>query len=260
MSRIICITGGKGGVGKTTTAINLAAGLNYFDKSVTLVDTNLTTPNVGLHLGVPIVPVTLHDVLKGKNDISDAIYMHHSGLRVVPASIALSDLKNLEVNKLSEVISSLDGSTDFIIVDGAAGLGREALSGMKASDEVIIVTNPEMPAVTDALKTIKLCQEIGRTVLGVVVTKTNSRNKDMSIGDIEAILEKPVMGIIPEDRAVKFALSERDAVVHCYPSCAASVQYKKLCASLIGEEDYHEKISGEPSGFTKLIMKIFNLR
>ena len=242
MSRIICVTGGKGGVGKTTTSINMAAALNHFGHTVTIVDTNLTTPNVGLHLGVPIVPVTLHDVLKKKKDVADAVYLHRSGIRVVPASIALNDLKNLNPNKLSGVVGVLDETSDFVILDGAAGLGRETLAGLKACDEVIIVTNPEMPAVTDALKTIKLCQEIGRIVSGVIVNKTNVLNKDMSVKDVEAILERPVLGVVPEDRKVKFALAERDAVVHTHPRSAAAVQYKRLVAALIGKDDYDEKI------------------
>ena len=104
MTRVIVCAGGKGGTGKTTTSINLGAALNYFGKRVTIIDANLTTPNVGLHLGVPIVPVTLHDVLKGRSDISEAVYLHKSGTRVVPASIALNDLKRLDITKLDKAI------------------------------------------------------------------------------------------------------------------------------------------------------------
>ena len=69
MSKLITITSGKGGVGKTTTAINLGAALNAFGKDVVVLDANLTTPNVGLHLGAPLVPVSLNHVLSGKANI-----------------------------------------------------------------------------------------------------------------------------------------------------------------------------------------------
>jgi len=75
MAKIITITSAKGGVGKTTTSINLGAALNAFGHDVVIVDANLTTPNVGLHLGAPIVPISLNHVLNGKADIEDAIYL-----------------------------------------------------------------------------------------------------------------------------------------------------------------------------------------
>ena len=76
--KAIAVVSGKGGVGKTTSAINLAAALNFFGKDVVILDANLTTPNVGLHLGAPIVPVNLNHVLSGKASIVDAIYEHES--------------------------------------------------------------------------------------------------------------------------------------------------------------------------------------
>ncbi len=239
-TRFVGCIGAKGGVGKTTSAINLAASLNFFGKDVIIIDANLTTPNVGIYLGVPIAPVTLHDVLKGKNDISEAIFMHKNGVRIVPASIALKDTKKLDATKLPSHVSELYGNADYVIIDGPAGLGKEAISAMKSVEEVIIITNPEMPAVTDALKTIKICKELGKEVLGVLITKTNSKNADMTLNDIESILEIPVIGIIPEDRAVKFSQANNEAVIHSHPRSASAVQYKRLAADLLGI-DYHER-------------------
>jgi septum site-determining protein MinD len=87
MSRLIAVISGKGGVGKTTTAINLGTALNKFGKDVIIVDANLTTPNVGLHLGAPIVPVNLNHVLLGKAKVADAVYEHESGTKIVPSSL-----------------------------------------------------------------------------------------------------------------------------------------------------------------------------
>src|SRR3989344_4028906 len=134
MTRIITITGGKGGSGKTSSAINIASALNYFGKKSIVVDANLT--------------------------------------------------------------------------------------------------NPEISAVTDALKTIKLSKELGKDILGVVVNKTNPKNMDMSLENIEAMLETQIIGVIPEDRAMKFATARKDSVVNMYPDSPSSVSYKKLAAHL----------------------------
>lgn len=258
-TRIIGCVAAKGGVGKTTSSINLSAALGLFGKSVTIVDGNVTTPNIGIYLGVPIAPITIHDVLRGKNDMVDAVYNHRDGVKIVPASIALKDAKKIEVGKLRASVSELYGECDFVIVDGAAGLGKESISIIKSVDEVLIVTNPEMPAVTDALKTIKIAKELKKKVLGVLITKTNSRNADMSIKDIENILEAPIIGIIPEDRAVKFSQAQKEAVIHAYPKSAASIQYKKLAADLIGEK-YDERIDLEQAGLVYNILRFLGIK
>jgi len=257
MTRYIGCISAKGGVGKTTTSINLAAALNYFGKDSIVVDANLTTPNVGIYLGSPIVPITLHDVLKGKNKITEAVFMHRSGVKVIPASIALKDAKKADPAKLSKVIYDLEGNSDIVIVDGAAGLGKEPQAAMKAAEEIIIITNPEMPAVTDALKTVKLCREMGKKILGVVVTKTNSKNMDMPLKDIENLLETKIIGVIPEDRAVKFSQANKEPVVNSHPKSAAAVQYKRLAAELL-EVNYSETI--EEKGFTNWLLRYLGFK
>src|SRR3989338_10437219 len=95
MKKVIVITSGKGGVGKTTTAINLGAAINYFGGNVVVIDGNLSTPNVGIHLNSPEVPVTFNHVLLGKADVFEAVYEHDSGLKIVPSSISIKELKKI---------------------------------------------------------------------------------------------------------------------------------------------------------------------
>ncbi len=241
VSKIIGCISAKGGVGKTTSAINLAAALNHFGKSVVLVDANLTTPNVGVYLGLPVAPVTLHDVLRGRKEIRHAVFQHRSGLKLVPASISVKDAKKVEPHKLASAVMDLDGHSDYIILDGSPGITKESMAVIKAANEVLVITNPELASVTDALKTIKLCKEFKKDIFGVVVTKTNAKNADMSMKAIEEMLEVPVVGVVPEDRAVKFAIANREAVVHNYPRSAAAVQYKKLAAEILNLK-YSERI------------------
>src|SRR3990167_9554362 len=103
MAKLITITSGKGGVGKTTTAINIGAAINQFGKEVIIVDANLTTPNVGLHLGAPIVPISLNHVLLGKAKIAEAIYEHESGTKIIPSSLSVNELRRLNPERLKDI-------------------------------------------------------------------------------------------------------------------------------------------------------------
>lgn len=242
MSRLITITSGKGGVGKTTTSINLAAALNYFGKEVILADANLTTPNVGLHLGAPIVPVSLNHLLSGKAKISDAIYEHESGTKVIPGSLSISELKRLNEHKLKDIGRKLRKMADIVIYDSAAGLGSEALAAMESADELIIVTNPEIPAVTDALKTSKVIEQMNKKILGVIVTRARKNKSEMPISNIAEMLELPILGVIPEDTKVQSALVMKEALFHAYPKCKASLEYKRIAAKLIGKNNYEKRV------------------
>ena len=255
MARYIGVISGKGGVGKTTTAINLSSALNYFDKDVTVVDGNLSTPNVGIYLGVPIVPINFHHVLRNENHITEAVYLHPAGMKVIPAGISLDDLKRTNSANMPKVLSNINNTTEFVIIDGAAGLGQEALATIESSEQILVVTNPELPAITDALKTIKLCEELGRPVMGVVLTRTKPNNLDVSLNNIETILDTPVIGIIPEDKSVRAAMTRRDAVVYTHPECNASICYKQLAANLLGVSYKPEK-SNNSNWVFKILRKL----
>lgn len=245
MTRYIGIISGKGGVGKTTTSINLAAGINFFKKKAIVVDSNISTPNIGIHLGVPNVPVSLHHVLQGKDKMKDALYEHYSGMNFVPASLALNDMINTKPNTLKKAVPKLKGKADIVLVDCAAGLGGEALAAIEAVNEFLIVTNPEKPAVTDALKTVKLLEQMKKKVLGVVVTRYRESELDLSLKSIEGLLEKRILAVVPEDWSVRKAMVRGDAVVHTHPKSESAIAYKNLAAKLLRKkykEEYKESL------------------
>ena len=239
MARIIVITSGKGGVGKTTSAINLAAAMNLLGKNVILVDANITTPNIGLHLGAPITPFSLSHVLSGNAKVHESIYEHHSGIKVMPASLALP--KNINLDRMDEVARKIKKLGEIILFDSAAGLGREAIMAIEAADDIIVVTQAEMPALTDALKTIRLAEKLDKNVKGIILTRFKDSLHEENLENIEAMLETPILGIIPEDDAVTEALRLKDAVVHTHPKSKAAIEYTKLAAKLLGKK-YVEQI------------------
>jgi len=234
MQKIIVITSGKGGVGKTTTAINLGAAINYFGEDVLVIDGNLTTPNIGVHLNSPEVPIDLNSVLLGKADAEEAVYEHGSGVKIMPASLAISELKKIKPEKFKDIKKDLRKLSTYVIVDSCAGLGHETSSIMEAADELIIVTNPEITAITDALKTIKLAESMKKPIRGVIVTRVRKNNFEMSPSEVKDMLEMPILGMVPEDIAVQESLKIRDAVVHTHPKSKASRAYKEIAAQLIG--------------------------
>jgi len=233
MARIIVINSGKGGVGKTTTAINLGAALNMLNKEVIIVDANLNTPNVGLQLGAPIVPITLNHVLKGKAKIEDAIYEHSSGTKIIPSSLSVKELTKFNTKKLPDIVKKLSNICDFVIFDSAAGFGEEVMAVLEASEEIIVVTNPEMPAVTDALKAVKVAKGRGKDVKGVIVTRHSNARYEMPLSSIKSMLEIPIIGVVPEDKAVKEALTRRDAVIHTHPRSKVSKKYKEIAEKIL---------------------------
>ena len=236
MSKVIVITSGKGGVGKTTTAINLGAAINHFGGDVLVVDGNLSTPNLGIHLGSPEVPINLNHVLTKKADVFEAVYEHDSGMKIMPSSLSIKEFEKIDPRKIKDSKKELEKVADYIIIDSAAGLGEEARATINMADELIIVTNPEMPAITDALKTIKTAQQNKKNVIGVIVTRVKQNKIEMGPDTVKEMLEIPVLGMVPEDLCLSEALSMKDAVIHTHPKSKPSRAYKEIAAKLIGTE------------------------
>lgn len=256
MTKFIVIASSKGGVGKTTTAINLGTALTQFSRDVILVDVNLSTPNVSLYLGAPNVPITLHDVLNRNKKITEALYMHSHGLKIIPASQSLKDNKEVDYVKLEKLIKSLSGMAEFVIIDTAAGLREEAINGIKLGDEILVVSTPELPAISDALRTIKKAKELGKKVTGVILTRAYEDELELTKGDVEALLETPVISIIPEDETMREAVRMKSPITHSHPNSAAATSYKELAAKILGEKYVANIESKQESGFDSLLKKL----
>lgn len=245
MTRVIVCTSGKGGVGKTTLVSNLAANLTELGQQVIAIDANLTTPNLGLHLGMHLVPNTLHDVLRGDVKIKNATYIHPLGFGVIPASMNLNDLKDVDVGRLPEVTLNLLGKADYIILDCAAGLGREAISAISASTEVLIITNPDLPSVVDALKTVKVARDTGKQITGVVVNRVRGKDYELAKSEIEEMLNASVLAEIPEDNNISKSIANKTPITNLNPDSPASVEIRRLSHFLCGKKFKYK----EPKNF-----------
>lgn len=237
MPKILSVASGKGGVGKTTVVSNLGAILTEAGKNVTLVDGNLTTANLSLHLGIPLYPITLHDVLKGNALMAEAMYVHPSGIRVVPSGIGIDDLEGTDSRDLPVVLQDLMSETDLIILDTAAGLGQETISTLEASDELLLVTHPNLPSITDALKTKNLAEEMGVDIIGAVVNSHRGSKEELTEQEVSEMLDGiPVLSKIPDDDKVHEAIAMKKPVVHHDPNAPASRALKRLASRIVNEE------------------------
>lgn len=236
MGRIISFISGKGGVGKTTLVSNTALVLNELGKNTVVVDGNVTTPNLSMHLGIPLYPITLHDVLKGDAKIKEATYIHPSGLKIIPGGIGIKDLEGMDLDLLPESLSFLAGESDYVLVDGAAGLGREALKSLEISDDVVIITNPDLPSITEALKVKKIAEDFNTNVMGVVVNRIRETKTELTDDEVKGILELPILGRIPEDPLVYQSIHKKTPIVNHRAGSPAGMAMKRFGANLVGEE------------------------
>ena len=238
MTRVIGIISGKGGVGKTTLVANLGSILaQRFKKEVIIIDCNVSTSHLGLYLGMYYTPVTLNQVLTGEAEIEDAIYEYHiSGLRVIPASLSLSDLKGVDIARLKNSLKNLFGKADIVLLDAAPGLGREALATIRASDEVILVNTPFVPSTMDIMKCHQVANEIGVKPLGVVLNMVGKEKYELTMKEVEELIELPVISSIPMDKNVLRSLALKMPVVLFSPNSQSSREFIKLAAKIIGEE------------------------
>lgn len=255
MTRIIAVISGKGGVGKTTICTNLGAVLStYFKKNVIVVDANITTSHLSLSLGMYYHPISLNHVLKGKVKIEDALYEHFSGMKVLPASLSVEDLKGVDILKLRKKLQEVFGKSDFVFLDSAPGLGREAIASLEACNEVLFVGTPHVPSVTDIIRTKKIADELGVKIIGTIMNMVTGEYFELKKEEVEALTETEVIGIIPFDKKVLKSLAVKVPVALLYPNAKVSREIKKIAMRILGLPVKEETIFDK---FRYMFSKIF---
>jgi septum site-determining protein MinD len=232
--RSIVFASGKGGTGKTTTVANLGVALAQFGKEVILLDADITMANLSLVLGMEDIPITLHDVLAREADLKDAIYEGPAGVKVIPGGLSLEKVKKAKPERLRELIREIGQMADFVLIDAPAGLEMTSVTALLIGKELIIVTNPEISAITDSLKTKLIAEKLGTLPLGAILNRVTNEKTELTQEEIEAILEVPVLAMIPEDPEVKRASAYGVPLVIKNPTSPAAIAIKQLAAKLAG--------------------------
>lgn len=236
MTRVISVASGKGGVGKTTITGNLGVALSTYGERTIVLDADVAMANLELILGMEGKSITLHDVLSGEASIEDAIYEGPGGVKVVPAGISLEGLRKIKFDRLEDALEVLVDETDILLIDAPAGLEKDALAAIAAAQEMLLVTTPEVPSISDALKTKIIASKLGVDILGVVINREHHDKTFLTIDEIEAILEVPVIAVIPDDPEVSRAAAFGEPIIIKNPKSPTSNAIMQLAADMIGEE------------------------
>lgn len=233
MTKFIAFVSGKGGVGKTTSVINVGQALTNLGKRVILLDGNVVTPNIGIYLGFINPKATLNNFLRKEKDLKDITYTHESGLSFIPASTSLHEFQKTNIQKLPEIFKHLDNTADLVLVDAPSGLGYDVEQVLKLSDEVLVVVNPTLSSVIDGLKTIQLAKNQHTTIAGIILNMSNRGRNEMKPAEIEAILGQQIIANVKNERKMRKALHKQSPVSYLYPRSGVAKQFR-LVAEHIG--------------------------
>ncbi len=236
--RVIAVTGGKGGVGKTNVSVNLALAMSDQGKRVMIMDADLGLANVDVMLGI-CPRYNLSHVLSGERRLEEIIVTGPTGLKIVPASSGIKGMAELPAGQHAALIRAfgeLGQNIDVMLVDTAAGISDSVISFTKASQEVIVVICDEPASMTDAYALIKLLQrEHGisrfRILANMVKNKQEGRRLYENLArvtDRYLFVELDYMGSVPYDKLLRKAVRKQSAVVESYPDSCSSRQFKVL--------------------------------
>ena len=241
-ARTIAVASGKGGVGKSNLAANLAVALGERGARVLLLDADLAQANLDLLLGLH-PRFDLQHVLNGDKTLEDILVDGPMGVKLIPASSGVPELAELDDFRrevLLRGLGQLDQSADLILIDTASGVSRTVTSFCRAADDVLVVTTPEMPAFSDAYSLIKVLhgQGVARAPHLLVNMAGTAEEAEETTHRIRLVarrflsFEIESWGYVPFDPAVGRAVRLQEPVVTALPHAPAAIAYRALAERL----------------------------
>jgi flagellar biosynthesis protein FlhG len=236
--QIIAVTSGKGGVGKTNVVANLSVSLSEMGKKVVVLDADFGLANLDVLLG--LTPrYHLGHVLFGNKTLTEIMVPGPKGIRIIPASSGLQRMSELTLaqrNHLVESFTNLDIDTDYFIIDTAAGISRNVIHFLLASQKVIVVSAPEPTAIVDAYAVIKiiLAEEHEKSIQ-VLINSADNRDDAYEVfcqinSVVKRFLNREVdyLGHVERDSHVPQAVRSQMLVAHRFPNAPASQCFREL--------------------------------
>ena len=226
-ARVIAVTGGKGGVGKSTTTINLGVSLRMDGHSVALIDADVEMPNLVELLDID-AEHTIHDVLAGTTEPERALVQIGEGFAAIPGDPSISGYASIEPARLETVVGTLEAEYDFVLLDTGAGLSYDDIMPLGLADEIVLVSSPDSAAVENAKRTQAFVERLNRPIRGVVITKADGAVD----GSIAEEFGTDLLAVVPDDQAVKLSTAAGKPLEIYAPNSPAAQAYRQLEANL----------------------------
>lgn len=262
--RVIAVTGGKGGVGKTNVSVNMALALAEKGQRVVLLDADLGLANVDLMLGLK-PKRTLADVISGECSLRDVLVEGPRGVFIVPAASGTQSMVHLSPMQhagLIQAFSDIGDMMDVLIVDTAAGIGDGVVSFVRAAQEVILVVCDEPTSVTDAYALIKLLnRDYGMTRFRVLANMTHGHKEGRNLfAKLVAVTDRfldvalQFVGEVPYDELIRKAVKKQQPVYQAFPGAKSSQAFREM-AGRVAEWPLPETPKGHLEFFVEQLVQ-----
>ncbi len=261
-ARIITITSGKGGVGKTTATANISVALAELGRKVTCIDSDIGLRNLDVVLGLENrIVYDVVDVIEGHCKINQAMIRdkRFENLFLIPAA-QTRDKNSVTPAEMIDLCESIRPEMDFILIDSPAGIEGGFKNAIAPADEAIVITNPDVSAVRDADRIIGLIEAAEKGPARLILNRINpemiKRGDMMEADDVLELLAVKLLGIIPEDENVLVSTNKGQPVV-LNPKSRAGQAFKNVALRLTGQDVPFVDLS-QKDDFIKRISKVFN--
>jgi flagellar biosynthesis protein FlhG len=268
-ARLIAVTSGKGGVGKSNTSINIALCLKKLGKKVIILDADFGLANIEVMFGV-IPKYTLADLMFNGKDLKDIVMEGPEGVGFISGGSGITNLSNIggeDVKKVVDKLWELDSMADVVIIDTGAGMSPSVLEFLAASPEIILVTTPEPTSITDAYALIKSLNlypgfEKSQTHLKLVANKVMSTKEANALYDkLNSVVGRFLdirlewLGCVPQDNCISKSVMKQKPVCMTYPSSAAAKAYNEIAQKILKDDTVS---SGEESAIRGFFGKLLH--
>ena len=264
MSRIIVITSGKGGVGKTTCTANLGMALAQQGRQVAVIDADFGLRNLDLLLGLENrIVYTAVEVLSGECRLEQAIVRDKRQPRLSLLPAAQNRLKEaVTPQQMQELVDMLSPKYEYILIDSPAGIEQGFQNAIAPAQEALIITTPEISAVRDADRVIGLLEAHNIKKINLIVNRIKPQmveaDEMMSVQDVEEILAIPLMGIIPDDEKVIVSTNRGEPLVLTENLSQAGLEFNNIARRLDGEKVEFIDLNPPPENFFTWLRKILS--